>query len=284
VTLVVAAVVLACNPQPSPAPTAPGSGAPVTVAPSSSVTTAVRAYFFRGKLGENGGLLPVERVVAALEPAGATERAALEALIAGPTAAELGANPPLYSVLPDGTRLLGYEVGAAGVRTVDLSGEFEAAGSANAKGRLAQLVYTVTQFAGVTEVRLKIDGKPISAFTDAQLPLDPPVDRSDYVDQLPTVLIDTPAWGAALGNPAHLTGLADAFEAQFLVRILDAAGKEIAKASVMASCGTGCRGTFDTTLPYSVGSAGPGHIQAFELSEVDGSIVNLTDYPVLLNP
>jgi len=299
VTFAIAAVAVACNSQPSPAPSVPGTGAPasgtpasaapatgtpVTGAPTSAATTTIRAYFFRGTLGQNGGLLPVERLVAQLEPAGATERAALEALIAGPSAAELAASPPLYSLMPEGTRVLAYDIGPNGVRTVDLSGEFEAAGSANAKGRLAQVVYTLTQFPGVTDVRFKIDGRAITVFTDARLPLDPPVDRLDYADQLPVVLIDTPAWGAALGNPAHLTGLADAFEAQFLVRILDAGGNELAKASVMASCGSGCRGTFDTTLPYSVAAAGPGRVQAYELSEVDGSIVNLTEYPELLNP
>jgi hypothetical protein len=228
--------------------------------------------------------VPVERVVPQLETVGSTETSSLAALLAGPNLAELAADPPLYSVMPQGTRLLGYETGEGGLRTVDLSGEFEAAGSANAKGRLAQVVYTLTQFPGVTGVRFKIDGKPITTFTDAQLPLDPPVDRLDYADQLPVVFIDTPAWGAPLGNPAHVAGLADAFEAQFLVRILDANGKEIAKAQVKASCGTGCRGTFDTTLPYTVAGAGPGRIQGYELSEVDGSIVSLTDYPVLLNP
>ena len=36
--------------------------------------------------------------------------------------------------------------------------------------------------------------------------------------------------------------------------------------------------------PSPVTGAGPGRVQGYELSEVDGSIVSLTDYPVLLNP
>ena len=98
------------------------------------------------------------------------------------------------------------------------------------------------------------------------------------------IFLDRPAWGAALGNPAHLTGLSNVFEAQFLVRILDGSGGAVAERSVMASCGTGCWGTFDETIPYAVAAAGPGRVQAYELSAADGSIVNLTDYPVLLNP
>jgi germination protein M len=278
-TLAVAAVALACNPSLSPAPT-PGA----TGAPTSAATTTIHVYIFIGSLAESGGLVPVERGVSQLEPAGSTERAALEALLAGPSEGELAASPALFTVMPEGTRLLGLELGTGGVATVDLSSEFESAGSANAKGRLAQVVFTLTQFPTITDVHLRIAGTPITVFSDAQLPLDPPVDRSDYADQLPVIFLDRPAWGAALGNPAHLTGLADAFEAQFLVRILDAGGHSIADRSVMASCGTGCRGTFDETLPYSVTVAGPGRVQAYELSEVDGSIVNLTDYPVTLNP
>jgi germination protein M len=278
-TLAVAAVALACNPSLSPAPT-PGA----TGAPTSAATTTIHVYFFIGSLAESGGLVPVERGVSQLEPAGSTERAALEALLAGPSEGELAASPALFTVMPEGTRLLGLELGTGGVATVDLSSEFESAGSANAKGRLAQVVFTLTQFPTITDVHLRIAGTPITVFSDAQLPLDPPVDRSDYADQLPVIFLDRPAWGAALGNPAHLTGLADAFEGQFLVRILDAGGHSIADRSVMASCGTGCRGTFDETLPYSVTVAGPGRVQAYELSEVDGSIVNLTDYPVTLNP
>jgi germination protein M len=277
--LAVAAVALACNPSPSPAPTSGATGAP-----TSAATTTIHVYFFIGSLAESGGLVPVERGVSQLEPAGSTERAALQALLAGPSEGELAASPALFTVMPEGTRLLGLELGTGGVATVDLSSEFESAGSANAKGRLAQVVFTLTQFPTITDVHFRIAGTPITVFSDAQLALDPPVDRSDYGDQLPVIFLDRPAWGAALGNPAHLTGLADAFEGQFLVRILDAGGHSIADRSVMASCGTGCRGTFDETLPYSVTVAGPGRVQAYELSEVDGSIVNLTDYPVTLNP
>ena len=52
----------------------------------------------------------------------------------------------------------------------------------------------------------------------------------------------------------------------------------------MASCGTGCLGTFDETIPYAVPAAGPGTLQVYEPSAVDGSPVNVTDYPVTLSP
>lgn len=279
--LTVGVMALACNPAPSPAPTSSATGAPTTGA---SIT--VRIYLFSGRLADSGGLVAAGRTVPLRpEPVGSsTESAALEALLAGPSDAELAATPALFTVMPEGTRLLGLELGTGGVATVDLSSEFESAGSANAEGRLAQVVYTLTQFPTITDVHFKIDGQPVTVFSDAQLSLEPPVDRSDYTDQLPVIFLDGPTWGAVLGNPAHLTGLASAFEAQFLVRILDAGGHAVAERSVMASCGSGCWGTFDETIPYAVTSAGLGRVQAYELSEVDGSIVNLTDYPVTLMP
>jgi hypothetical protein len=108
--------------------------------------------------------------------------------------------------------------------------------------------------------------------------------RTGDTDQLPVIFLDRPAWGAPLPNPAHLVGLTEVFEAQFLVRILDAGGNTIVAQSVMATCGSGCWGTFDETIPYPATVTGAGRVQAYELSEVDGSIVSLTDYPVMLNP
>lgn len=275
-----------CQPTPTVSPTPTGSSPP-TVSPSptqAGTTITVRTYFFLGSFTDSGGLVPVERVVPKLEPVGSTERAAIEALLAGPNDAELGASPAMYTVMPAGTRLLGLDFPEPGVVTVDFSGEFESGGSASAKARLAQVVFTLTQSPQITDVRFRLDGKPITTFSDAALPLDPPVDRSDYTDQLPVVFIDEPAWGGVLANPARIEGLANAFEAQFLVRILDAAGKSVFQGPVMATCGTGCWGTFDETIPYSVPASAPGRLQAYELSEVDGSIVNLTDYPVRLTP
>lgn len=275
---------LACNPAPSASPAPVPTAGPTAGASTAGAPTTVRVYFFIGSVTASGGLVPVGRLVSQMDPAASTERAALEALLAGPTPAELAASPAMFTVMPEGTRLLGLELGTGGAATVDLSSEFETAGSANAKGRLAQVVYTLTQFPTITDVRFRIAGTPITVFSDAQLPLDPPVDGADYTDQLPVIFLDQPAWGSSLGNPARLTGLANAFEAQFLVRILDAAGQSVAERSVMASCGTGCWGTFDETVPYPVTVTGSGRVQAYELSEMDGSIVSLTDYPVTLNP
>ena len=81
-----------------------------------------------------------------------------------------------------------------------------------------------------------------------------------------------------------MSGLANVFEATFRVRLLDAADGIIADQQVMASCGTGCWGTFTAQVSYSVASAQWGTLRVYDLSAKDGAPENLTDYPVWLTP
>ncbi len=114
--------------------------------------------------------------------------------------------------------------------------------------------------------------------------LDHPVGRADYHDQLPAIFVDRPAWGAALGNPGTVTGLANVFEATFRVQLMDAAGTRLVDQQVMATCGTGCWGTFSAQLSYSVSKAQWGTLRVLDYSAKDGSPENVTDYPVWLTP
>lgn len=249
-----------------------------TPAPTQGTTT-VRAYFYLGSFTDNSGLVPVLREIPKTQAVGA---AAMNALLAGPNDAELGARPAMYTVIPEGTRFLGLRI-EGGIATVNLSREFESGGgSAAVVGRLAQVVYTLTQFPTVQGVRFELDGEPVEVFGGEGVVLSEPVGRDDYYDQLPTIFVDRPAWGGVLANPARVTGLANTFEATFQVRIANEAGRALASGPVMATCGTGCWGTFDVTISYDVASAGWGTLQVYELSAKDGSVVNRTEYPVWL--
>jgi len=270
---------------PSNEPTPGSTGSPAspgaTPSPTSTGTTTVRAYFFLGSFSDNAGLVPVLREIPRTPAVGA---AAMTALLAGPNDAELGARPAMYTTIPEGTRFLGLRI-SGGVATVNLSREFEGGGdSASILGRLAQVVYTLTQFPTVQSVRFELDGAPVTVFSGGAVELDQPGGRADYTDQLPAVFVDRPAWSGVLGSPARLVGMANVFEATFRIRILDGAGHELADTPAMASCGTGCWGTFDVTVPYHVAAAGWGTLQVFEPSAADGSVTNLTEYPVWLTP
>ena len=53
---------------------------------------------------------------------------------------------------------------------------------------------------------------------------------------------------------------------------------------MLASCGTGCWGTFDVTLSYHVATAQWGPLRVWDLSEADGRPVAVREYPVYLRP
>ena len=271
---------------PSAEPTPGTTGNPAaspgeTPAPSSTGTTTVRSYFILGSFVDNAGLVPVLREIPKTKAVGA---AAMAALLEGPNDDELGASPAMYTAIPDGTHFLGLTIND-GVATVNLSKEFQAGGgSAQVIQRIAQVVYTLTQFPTVTGVSFQIDGVAKPMFGGDGTTLDRPVTREDYTNQLPAIFVDRPAWGGVLGNPARLVGVANVFEATFRVEILNGAGRTLAASQVMATCGTGCWGDFDVTIRYAVGKAGWGTLRVFEPSGQDGSPTNTTEYPVWLTP
>ena len=260
------------QPTPGPSETPPATEAP-TAAPTSEPSggTSVKIYLFM-----DGKLVPVRRAIEATRAVG---RAALNALFEGPTAEEAAADPPLTTDIPDGTILLGLDI-ADGVATVDLSREFESGGdAASVSRRLAQVVYTLTQFPTVNRVAFLLDGKPTTA-GDRQ----GTVTREDFEEHLPSVFVERPTWGATLEDPVRVSGIANVFEAVFFVQVRDEDGRSLAKERVTASCGTGCWGSFDVSIPYDFSGGQSGSLVTYNLSAKDGSIEDLRSYPVTLVP
>jgi hypothetical protein len=259
----------------------PTAGEPsATPAASAGGSTIVRSYFYLGAEPDAAGLVALLREVPETR---AVATAAMSGLLAGPTASE-SADRAITTAVPDGTRLLGLSIDD-GIATVDLSSEFESGGgSASIFIRLAQVVYTLTQFPSVQSVLFQIEGRPVTVFSSEGVVLDGPVGRGDYEDQLPAIWVDRPAYGASLGNPGRIAGSANVFEAQFLITLLDSDGRVIVETPTMATCGTGCRGAFDVTLPYSVAEAGWGTLRVWAGSAQDGSPVHVREYPVWLTP
>jgi hypothetical protein len=253
-----------------------GSPSPTT-APTG--TTLVRAYFWLGGQPGSEGLVAVLREVKGTK---AVATAAINALLAGPSTFETGRS--ISTAIPDGSQLLGISI-ASGVATVDLSAEFESGGgSASVLTRLGQMVYTLTQFPTVKSVVFQIEGETKHVFSSEGVVLDKPATRADYYDLLPDIWVDRPAWNAAIGNPAHVTGNGNVFEATHRMAILDASGKVIADVQVMETCGSGCRGTFDVTIAYNVSKGQYGTLRAYNLSAKDGTPESIRDYRVWLTP
>jgi hypothetical protein len=74
------------------------------------------------------------------------------------------------------------------------------------------------------------------------------------------------------------------FEAVFFVEVRGDDGNTLAEERVMATCGTGCWGTFDVSIPYDVSSRQPGTVTTYHLSAMDGSPEDVRSYPVTLVP
>jgi hypothetical protein len=209
--------------------------------------------------------------------AGDLERSAVEELLAGPNDEETDAG--LSTAVPSGTTLAGLEL-ADGVATVDLSGAFDdGGGSAGMFMRLAQVVFTLTQFPSVDGVRLELDGEPVDTFSAEGIVLDGPQDRADYEEQSPQILVESPAIGDVVSSPMALQGTANTFEANFEYELLDADGKKLAGTFVTATCGTGCRGTFDESVTLPDGTA---TLVVLERSAEDGSRINEVEIPLEL--
>ncbi len=176
-----------------PVPTDPGTDTPATTTTTSpggdptTPTTApddgddaadqqfVEVFFIKEGLSAKSVIRAVDT------PAVATN--AIKALIEGPTPEEQ--DTELSTAIPADTLLLGLTI-EDGLATIDLSREFESGGgSFNILSRLAQVVYTLTQFPTVDEVLFLLDGEPVEVFSGEGVILEDPVSRDDYVSAVP---------------------------------------------------------------------------------------------------
>jgi len=203
--------------------------------------------------------------------------AAMQALLAGPTADEQTAG--MSTSIPSGTRFLGVTIDNK-VATVDLSGEFESGGgSASVAARLAQVVFTLTQFPTIEKVTFSLDGKPVDVFSGEGVMLDRPVGRADYEEWTPAIFVDTVAIGDHISSPVRIAGTANVFEAVFFAEIRAADGSVAVEQMVTATSGTGTRGTYDVTLSFDL-PPGPATVVVYADSPKDGSQINVVEIPV----
>ena len=257
----------------TPTPTSTSTPAPSATPPAgTSRQTVLQTWFTR-----QGKLFVTERTIPVTAGVG---RAALDSLLAGPSAAEYAAG--VRSQIPAGTRLLGLRI-SAGTATADFTSSFgSAAGPSTMPLRIAQVVYTLTQFPSVTGIRFEINGQGVTVI--GGVPVQEPQTAAMYDGYLPAIIVGNPVIGEQVTGPVTVSGTADVFEALVSVRILDSAGGEIARTFTTASCGTGCRGDYSVAVSYTVPKAEPGTIEVFESSAKDGQPINVQQIPVTLTP
>ena len=216
--------------------------------PSESPSLAV-LYFLK-----DGKVAPTTRgVVAGSESDLAT--AAVEELVAGPEG-----DPELETAIPEATQPGAVEINDD-LAIVQLTPE------PRDRPARAQVVYTLTAIPSVKRV----------SFGGAAA-----VGRRAFEQQTPAILVESPLPDEAVESGFEVTGTANTFEANFNYELKDATGKVLRKNFVTATSGSGTRGTFKFTVPYTIDQPQEGRLVVFELSAEDGSRINESEIPLRL--
>jgi spore germination protein GerM len=252
----------------------------------------VSAYFMMSSIAGDGSgpfLVPVARdITTPAAPATPT----VEWLLAGPTQGEMDGIPSIMTAIPAGTELLGLSV-ANGVATVDLSSEFASGGgSLSMLSRVAQVVYTLTQFPTVDEVAFEIEGVPTTVLGGEGLMLDFYGTREGFLGTglLPAVYVDSPVWSGEADNPMRIVGRTFVAGGEFVLAIVDNDGLILTEQTVVASGaefmapGGPLWVSFDVTVAYTVDTAQLGALIVWSEDPSDGSQANILEYPVRLIP
>ncbi|NUT32299.1 MAG: spore gernimation protein [Hamadaea sp.] len=250
------------SPEPEPTSSAPTPAESATSKPPTGTVTIGLWYARDGKLVFTKHTRPATV---------ATSRLALTELATGPSVLETSVG--MLTAFPAGTT---YSIASItdGVATVSFDAGFYAGGRDVARLRQAQVVYTLTEFSTVKKIGFQQDGKALAA----------PVGRGDYADLLPFIVVTSPIVGQRTPSPITVAGTADVYEATVSIRVLDAAGKEIATTFTTATCGSGCRGTYRLGVAYRVAKQQSGVVEVYWVSAEDGSHRNVVRIPVTLVP
>lgn len=260
VAFILLLVVCACDGSDDATPTVPTASRTITV------------YFMRGeRIGASTREIEQTRGVAA---------AAMRELLAGPNAQE---RATLTTAIPERTRLLGIDVDG-GIATVDLTRHFElGGGSLSMQARVAQVVHTLTQFPAVIRVAFRIEGRPVEAIGGEGVIVDPAVDRKDFEDLAPAILVESPGPADTITPPLRVRGTANTFEATLYLRVVDKSGAVLVDRFVTATSGSGTRGTFEASLPIDAATLGDANLVAYERSAENGAEINAVTIPIRLS-
>jgi hypothetical protein len=273
VAVVAIALVAACGSDSKKPKGSSGSDkSSASAAAGNGKTMPVRAFFLRdGKVGVTGRTIPTTKTPA---------NAAMNQLLSGPNQQDTSAG--LSTAIPTGTKNNGVKIDNK-TATVDLSQQFQDPGNGSMQSRIAQVVYTLTQFPSVTGVLFKIDGKAVDKLGADGVPVDKPQTRADWESQTPAILVATPLPYDKVKSPVHVVGTANTFEATFKVKITDSTGAVLTDTSVKATSGSGTRGTFDQAITFTGGKPGTLTMTFYEASAQDGTPTNVVNIPVTLN-
>lgn len=206
-------------------------------------------------------------------------KAALEELIKGRPV-----TPGASGVLPPETKVRGISVKDENA-SVDFSSEVLTA-NVGAEGEalgIQSIVNTLTEFPEIKQVSFLVDGKLDDRTKDwwGHIGLyNQPFKRDVSSVYEPVIWVTSPKAGQKIASPLQIKGSARVFEAAVDARIIDDAGKELARGYATASEGAPGRGDFVFSLPFSSPQAGSGKVEVFWASPKDGEELDKVVVPV----
>ena len=112
--------------------------------------------------------------------------------------------------------------------------------------------------------------------------IDRPQTRADWEGSTPAILVEAPLPFARASGRLAVRGTSNTFEATLHLTVTDHAGTVVADRVVMATSGSGTRGTFATTLDIGRAAAGTATLRAFEDSAQDGKPIHVVEIPVVV--
>jgi hypothetical protein len=273
------------TPSPTPEPTSEPSPTPEATPTEETAADAVArpVWFTSGEM-----LQSTTRYVAVAEFEDQAHELLVE-LLGQPNATET--QNGLGTAIPSGTDLLGVTLQNR-MATVDLSGSFAAPGDLDGIGqRVGQIAWTLSELApdGVTitveGTALNLDGLDVRS----------PYTTDEFESLLMPITVFMPYAGQEMrGDAIRIAGTANVFEATVTVRVIgergesllvNKKGKTIEETFTTATCGSGCRGTFEMTPRIrTVTQSYEAVVEVYEVSAESGEPINLVRIPVTLHP
>ena len=174
-------------------------------------------------------------------PTQAVAREALELLVTSTPQ-----DPALASAIPHGTKILDVSL-TNEMLTVDVQFPSEGLhmGAGYESALFSQIIHTGAQFETVRRVLILEEGR--TPETPHGVILDEPRKPDEY--EISPVVIMEPRHGETVdAGSVTVSGTANVYEANVVLRLIDPDGTTVEKTFTTATCGTGCRGTWEHTF------------------------------------
>lgn len=148
--------------------------------------------------------------------------------------------------------------------TVSLSNQFHSNDPNIQAVRMAQIVFTLTQFPTIQSVSFQVNGKKLSAVSGSGTELNGAATRNDYTALMPKILIDSPAAFAEVSTPIKINGTAAASRGTLWYRLVDSDNHVIAENRIPAQRRGDERRTVKISVPYELDKADRGALVVYE--------------------